>query len=48
MYEGNIWSLYVRYVYLLIYYLSIIRSFIFFNIKYEYNTTLSPPVQTTL
>jgi len=26
---------------LLIYYLSVIRSFIFFNIKYEYNITLN-------
>ena len=32
--------MYVHYVYLLIYQLSVVRSFIFFNIKYEYNITL--------
>ena len=38
--KGYIWSLYVHYVYLLIYQLSVVRSFIFFNIRYEYNITL--------
>ena len=38
MYEG---SLYVQNVYLFIYLLSVIRSFIFFNIKYEFIITLS-------
>ena len=45
---GYIWSLYVHYVYLLIYYLSVIRSFNFFNIKYEYNITWSLPSFWTL
>ena len=42
------WSLYVHYVYLLIYYLSVIRSFIFFNIKYGYNITLNYNVKDIL
>ena len=45
MYDGiYIWSLYIHYVYLLIYWLSVIRSLIFFNIKYEYNITLNKKI----
>ena len=52
MYEGIYLVLKVHYVYLLVYKLSVICSFIFFNIKYEYNITLMathrPPVSLTI
>ena len=38
--KGYIQPLYVHYVHLLIYKLSVISLFIFFNIKYEYSITL--------